>query len=256
MIYRFKRLQHFLFLLLILLLNSCIGYKKTLYFQSEETELTSPDPLTVYKLRSGDIIMVKFITPDSKSSEMLDVETRSTTSSSAAAIFMNNYSIDDSGYVDVPLAGKVFAKGHTIMHMDSVVTAKAQEYFTYSTIDVKLVSFKFTALGEFKSPGYTYIFNNKCTIFEAIGLAGDMTDVANKHKVTLIRKTPEGKDVVYKLDLTSYDVYTSPAYYIWPNDVIYIQPQKAKVDSKNVQYITLAFATISTLLLLINFVNK
>lgn len=256
MAYCFRNPTCILFLFFIVCFQSCIGYKKTLYFQSDETEITSPDPMMKYTLRPGDIVMVKFVTPDSKSSEMLDIEARSSTSASPASIFMNNYSVDDSGYVDVPLAGKIMVQGRTIMQVDSIVTGLATQYFTYSTIDVKLMSFKFTALGEFKSPGYTYVFNNKCTIFEAIGLAGDMTDFANKHKVTLVRKTNDGKDLVYHLDLTAFDVYNSPAYYIWPNDVIYIKPQKAKVDSRNIQYITLGFATISTVLLLINFLNR
>jgi polysaccharide export outer membrane protein len=257
MIYCLKqRSLPFLFLLILLMLNSCIGYKKTLYFNAADTMETSPDPLTLYTLRPGDIVKVNFVTPDEMSSQMFDVDSKSVANASPASIYMSNYSVDDSGYVDIPLAGKILAKGKTIMHIDSVITLKSEEYFKYSTIDVKLVSFKFLVLGEVKNPGYTFVFNNKCTIYEAIGLAGDATDYANKKKVTVIRKTPEGKDIVYHLDLTAYDVYNSPVYYIWPHDVIYIQPQKAKVDSRNIQYVTLGFAAISTVFLLINFIKK
>ncbi len=249
------RYFYWIFLLLVLFTSSCVGYKKTLFFQGEQKTVATPDPLIKYKLRIGDIIYIKFLTPDAKSSEMLDID-KAAVAGSPASIYFNNYSIDDSGYVDLPLTGKLYIKGYTIMEVDSIVTEMTKVYFNFSTIDVKLASFKITALGEFKSPGDAMIYNNKCTIFEAIGIAGDLTDVANRTKVKLIRKGEDGQDIIFPLDLTGYEVYSSEAFYVLPNDIIYVQPQKAKVDSKNIQYITFTLATISTVLVFVNLFTK
>ena len=241
---------------LLTLMTSCIGYKKTLYFQGTQTEVARPVAETNYKLQAGDIIMVKLFTPDTKSAEMLDQQSGSNVAVSAAGIYMNNHSVSDSGFVDLPLAGSVYVLGYTVKQVDSIVTERAKNYFTNFTINVKLVSYKFMALGEFKHPGYTYVYSDKCTIFEAISLAGDATDLANKTKVTVVRQSPGQPDKIFKVNLTDFSVYESEAFNIQPNDVIYIQPQKAKTDSRNIQYITLGFAAISSILLVINYIGK
>lgn len=242
-------------LLILSFMTSCIGYKKTLYFQGNQTEVTRPDATTSYKLQAGDIIMVRLFTPDTKSAEMFDIQAGATTQPTPAAIYMKNHSVSDSGFVDIPLAGSIYVMGYTVKQVDSIITEKAKNYFNFSSINVKLVSFKFMAVGEFRQPGYTYVFNDKCTIIEAIALAGDGTDYADKTQVTLIRHTLNKPDKIFKLNLTDYSYYNSEAFYIQPNDVIYIKPQKAKVDSKNIQYVTLGFAALSTILLVLNFVK-
>jgi polysaccharide export outer membrane protein len=239
----------------ILSIASCVNYKKTLYFQGTQDQVKAPDPKMKYGLRSGDVILVKLFAPDPVSSEMFDIGTKGNSMVSPASLYMNGYSVNDTGYVDLPLAGLTYVKGYTLDQVDSVLSVKVKEYFSYFTLEVKLGSFKITTLGEVNMPGVHYIFNNKCTIFEAIAWAGDATDIANKHKVKVVRKMPDSTDRVYHLNLTDFSVYESEAYYMQPNDMIYIQPQRAKTISKNIQYVSLAFASISMLILLTNYVN-
>jgi polysaccharide export outer membrane protein len=239
----------------ILSFASCVNYNKTLYFQGTQDQVKAPDPKTRYGLRAGDVILVKLFAPDPVSSEMFDIGAKSSSMVSPGSMYMNGYSINDSGYVDLPLAGLTYVKGYTLDQVDSVISIKVKEYFSYFTLEVKLGSFKITTLGEVNTPGVHYIYNNKCTIFEAIAWAGDATDIANKHKVKVVRKMPDSTDKVYHLNLTDFSVYESEAYYMQPNDMLYIQPQRAKTISKNVQYISLAFASISVLLLLTNYVK-
>jgi polysaccharide export outer membrane protein len=245
------------FFSLMLLYSSCVSYKKTLYFQQIKDSTYAPKAIEqTYKIQYGDVLSIKILTPDSKSAEMFDISKSTTTTATPASIYLNNYSVSDSGMVHLPLLGGLLVQGKTIEQIDSMVTLKANEYFNFSSVEIKLASFKFVALGEFRTPGYTYVYNSRCTLFEAIALAGDATDFANKKKVVLIRKNEDGSERVFKLDLTDFSVYNSEAYYVYPNDKIYITPQKAKVDSKNIQYITLGFAGISTILLVINFISR
>jgi polysaccharide export outer membrane protein len=244
-----------LYVCTILSFGSCVNYSKILYFQGDQNQVSAPDPKTTYGLRPGDIILVKLFAPDPVSSEMFDIGTKSTVQVTPGSMYMNGYSVNDSGYVDLPLAGLTYVKGYTLDQVDSVLSIKVKEFFSYFTLEVKMGSFKITALGEVNFPGVHYIYNNKCTIFEAIAWAGDATDIANKHKVKVVRKMPDSTDKVYHLNLTDFSVYESEAYYMQPNDMLYIQPQRAKTISKNVQYVSLVFASLSVLILLTNYVK-
>jgi len=242
--------MNYLFKLLIyssiLSFASCINYKHTLFFNGDQTQATPPNPATTYKLVPGDVFIIRLFTPDTKSAEMFNLNNQGSGAASPQAIYFNGYSVNDSGYVELPIVGNVYVKGYTIGQVDSVITKAASEYFTYFTLEVKLGSFKITALGEVKSPGVKYIYNDKCTIFEAVGFAGDLTDLADRSKVKVVRKI-KGVDMVYKVNLTDYSVYNSEAYNIQPNDVIYVKPQKAKVDSKNITYVSFGLSLISIL---------
>lgn len=254
--FRNKRSRIGLILLLsILFTASCTSYKKTLYFQGNTTEIKAIDIANTYKLQPGDLLNIKLFTPDAKSSEFLDAN-KNSAQVTPIALYFSSYSINDSGYVDLPLTGKLFVQDYTVYQVDSMISIKAKDYFTYATVEVKLASFKFLALGEFKSPNYHFVYNDKCTIFEAIAIAGDATDFANKTKLQLIRTLPDHSKKVYHIDITNYDSFTSETFYIQPNDILYMQPQKSKVDSKNIQYATLGFAAISSILLVINYISK
>ncbi len=92
---------------------------------------------------------------------------------------------------------------------------------------VKMVNFKITILGEAKVPGQLLIYQNKINIFEAISMAGDLTDFANRNKVALIRQVKGGSKIYY-LDLTSDKLLSSELYYLAPNDILYISPLRVK----------------------------
>lgn len=246
----------FIFFLGAFFSESCISYKKTVYFQEDAVDTIEAVSInSTYKLQPGDILNIKIFTPDAKSAEIFNTD-KNIVTTSPASIFFNGHSINDSGYVDIPITGFLYVKDYTVMQVDSLITLKSKDYFKYATIEVKLAAFKFLALGEFKRADYHYVYNDKCTIFEAIALAGDATDLANKTQLKLIRTLPDNRKKVYRIDITNYDAFTSETFYIQPNDILYFQPQKAKVDSRNIQYITLGFATISTVILLINYFGR
>lgn len=239
----------FLYFLLLAGTSSCIGYKKTLYFQGDQQMLAPVNISETYKLRKGDFIQVNISSPEPEKPEIVNAPNKSSIQGGAA--YFTEYYVNDSGYVDLPLTGKVKVIGYSILQVDSLITVKAKDYLNFYTVDVKLASFKILALGEFKSPGQHYIANETCTIYEAIAIAGDATDFANKTRVQLIRTLSDGSKKIYHLDLTDYSGFNQENYYVAPYDIIYIEPQKAKVDKQNVAYITIGLAAFSTLLILL-----
>ncbi|WP_423169364.1 polysaccharide biosynthesis/export family protein, partial [Stenotrophomonas maltophilia] len=117
---------------------------------------------------------------------------------------------------------------------------------------IKLASFKFSALGEFQTPGQYFVPNETCTIYEAISIAGDAAEYADKEKVQLIRTLKNGTKKIYRINLTDYSSFTSDNFYLQPNDILYIQPQHAKVDKQNIIYVSIVLSASSLILLILS----
>lgn len=234
---------------MFVLLNSCIGYKKTLYFQGQEQELAPPSISETYILKKRDILQIRISSPETENAKIANDE--SVQYSTSTNPYFSNYYINDSGFVDLTLIGKIKVDGFTIMQVDSLITIKAQEYLNQASVDVKFASFKFLALGEFSAPGQYYANNETCTIYEALAIAGDAGMFANKERVQLIRTLSDGSKKIYHLNLTDYSGFTTENYFIQPNDIIYIEPQRAKIDKQNIAVLSVGLSLVSIVLVLL-----
>jgi polysaccharide export outer membrane protein len=170
-------------------------------------------------------------------------------------LFITGYSIDDDGYVNLPVLGKVKMAGLSIVEARQKLFQELDKYIVDVTVDVKLVSFKVTILGEVRSPGMHFYFNERITLFEAIGLAGDITDLGNRKQVRIVRNYQDNVKI-YSVDLTSDAIIPSELYYILPNDVIYVEPLKAKNFRINLPAISLALSGLTAFIVLYNFFSK
>lgn len=174
---------------------------------------------------------------------------------SVAQLFINGYTVDEQGFIHFPILGDIFVRNLTITEISDLIAKTIDKYVNNVTIKVKLVSFKVTVLGEVKMPGVHYIYNDRVTIFEVLGYAGDLTDLANRHTLKLVRTS--GKKVeVFNIDLTEIALIPSQMYVLMPNDVLYVEPMKAKNFRLNLPAISLMVSSLTTLLVLINFVTK
>lgn len=255
MAYKKKSHTAILIFCIFLILGSCTSYKKTLYFQGDNIDLPAPNLVATYLLKKHDIVQIQIINPEAENPQVLSSGDDASSSAGESAYFTDYY-INDSGYVDLPIIGKVKLENYTLMQADSLLSVKVIEYFAYGTVDIKMASFNFLAMGEFKTPGKYNVPNESCTIYEALAIAGDAGEYPNKTKTQLIRTLKDGSKKIYRIDLTDYSAFTSDTYYIQPNDIIYIQPQKSKTDKQNLQNLTLGLALISTTLIVISFLNK
>jgi polysaccharide export outer membrane protein len=118
-----------------------------------------------------------------------------------------------------------------------------------------MISFKVTVLGEVNNPGYHYVYNNQLTILEALGLAGDLTNFASRKNVKLVRQVPRGSEVVL-LDLRDPNLLKSKYFFLMPNDVVYVEPLKARSKRLNLELLTLVFSAATTAILILNYVNN
>jgi polysaccharide export outer membrane protein len=137
--------------------------------------------------------------------------------------YINGYSVSPDGEVDIPFIGQVYVQGLTLNEAHDVINTKVKELFSNYHLQVKLGGVRFSALGEFNRPGKHAVMQNQVTIFEAIALCGDLSAVANRKSIKVIRQYPEGSRV-HHVNLLDQSVIGSSFYFIQPNDVIYAQP--------------------------------
>ena len=224
-------------LLLAIVFASCVPQKKMLYLKEAEmiSEAQSKNYVNErsidYKLQPGDNLYIRALNMvDERSSALLNGETSGRTSnymSSDASIYLQSYTIDEEGCIELPLTGKVEVKNLTVEEAKNKLQAELDKYVNQTMLIVKLSNFNLTLLGEVTKPGMYKVYQSQINLFEAISMAGNMTDFAKRDKVKIIRQTDNGSEIV-TVDMGQADILSSPYYYLKPNDIIYVEPLAIK----------------------------
>lgn len=242
-----------------LLLSSCIPTKRIKYLQDPKeanaarTDFKKPDSIE-YLVHKGDNLYIRVNSLEEKSN-YFQRPGNMDNYYSESSIYLNSYTVNDSGYIEFPLIGKIIVNNFTIEQIRKKLQAKVEEYVKNTTVIVKLANFRVSMLGEFKNPGKYVVYQDKINIFEAIAMAGDMTDFARRNKVLLVRQSEKGAKT-YRLNLNDYSLLESDFYYLMPNDLVYAEPLKGKAFAFSEFPYALILSTITTGLLLINYFKK
>lgn len=222
--------------LLAVVFASCVPQKKMLYLKNAEMAAENiskeyvNDRTVDYKLQPGDNLFIRFInTIDERSAASLSGEnsTRSSYMSSDASIYLHSYTLDDDGCIELPLTGKIELKNMTVDQAKDKMQNELNKFVNQTTLIVKLSNFNLTVLGEVTRPGMYKVYQSQINLFEAMALAGNMTNFAKKSDVKIIRQTDNGSEIV-TIDMGQADILSSPYYYLKPNDIVYVEPLKIK----------------------------
>lgn len=170
------------------------------------------------------------------------------------------YLVDTNGNIDFPVLGTLKLEGLNRIQATNLIKDLLKEYIVNPIVNIRTVNFKVTVLGEVNRPGSYTIPNERITILEALGLAGDMTIQAERKNVLIVREE-NGKKTYHRIDMTSEDVFNSPVYYLTQNDMIYVQPNTSRIRSSAIGPSTrVTLGVISTLVtvaaLVISITNK
>lgn len=245
-------------ILILMILASCVPQKKIKYLQSlQATDTTNAylnkRPLD-YRIQPGDNLYIRIFSLDEKTYLFFNRVSSSNNDqfTNDASIYLNSYTVDKNGFIDFPIVGRVCVKELNVEQVKEALQKKVDEYLTETLVVVKMVNFKITVLGEVKSPCQLSIYQDEINIFEALAMAGDLTDYANRNKIALVRQTHDGSKVIY-LNLNKADIISSEYYYMMPNDIIYASPLGIKQWGFATFPYAIVFSAISTALLLINY---
>ena len=208
-----------------------------------------------YRIQPGDNLFIRVVSLDEQTTMLLNPLSSAYGSANLnndASIYLNSYTVEEDGYLDFPLAGKIFVKNLNIEEIKAELNVELKEYLKELVVIVKLVNFNITMLGEVRNPGQYKVYQTSINLFQAVSMANDLTDFANRNKIAIIRQTKTGSEVTY-VDMTKRDILSSDMYYLQPNDIVYVQPVKGKQFTfANFPY-GIIFGFISTTLLLLNY---
>jgi polysaccharide biosynthesis/export protein len=253
-------------LLLLILVSACTSTKNLTYLNNlpkSEGPQYFPVELPEYKVQYRDILYidVKSLSHEGKIENVLQGSGSLSMNyvQGDASQYLIGYNIDKSGNITLPAIGRIPVANKTLVEIKAMVQGKVDSVFNHAYVDVKLLSFKFTVLGDVKAPGTYVNFNNYLTVLEAIGRAGGIDDFGRRNSVLVVRSTPEGSKT-FRIDLQRQELLSSEAYFLMPNDVVIIEPLKHKIFNLNVPTISFAITSVTGILtstlLLINFFNK
>lgn len=253
----------FCILILSVLISSCISNKRIVYVQDYSAQKPSEyladtifqtEPVD-YNLQTGDVVYVKSEHPElSEAFGQLDQSYMSDSRVIQSLPVLAGYTVDKNGEVDLPTIGKVAVSGKTIFEAENLVQDAAEKVFPDAAVKLYLLNYFVTVLGEVNRPGRYPVYTHRLNVFEAMGLAGDATDFASRETVKIIRSR-DGKNHLYSVDLTDQDILASEDFYLKPNDILMVKPQKRKKystrDVQNVFNAVSAVVSVVTLYLLI-----
>jgi polysaccharide export outer membrane protein len=252
----------FLIALISLFLASCVPQKKIIYMQvknEQDTMSSFKNQRKIdYRIQPGDNLYIRVVSMDEKTNLFLNSMgggQYSQNISNDASVYLNSYMVSTKGTIQFPLTGDIYVKNLTVAQVKDAIQKKLEQYLKESVVIVKLVNFNITLLGEVKRPGQYKIYQNNINLFEAVSMAGDLSDFAKRSDVTIIRQSKEGSRV-YHVDMTKKDVLSSPYFYLKPNDIVYVPPLKGKQFSFATFPYGVVFSALSTALLLISFFKK
>jgi len=234
-----------------MLISGCASRKKILMLQDiseQSTSINNPGKAS-YHLQKGDNLYIKVYSVDEKTSKFFQSDFPNLMN--PTYLFLNSYTIDEKGYINVSFIDKLKVEGLTVEEAKNNIQKALNEYFKECTVTVKLVNFQVSVLGEVNKQGTFTIDKEQINLFQALGLAGGPKDFSNLKKVILVRQTDAGSKAQV-LDITNLAVLESEYFYLMPNDIIYVEPVKAKmaIYGSNTPYIV--FSSITSALLLLS----
>jgi polysaccharide export outer membrane protein len=259
--------QNLLILTAVVLLASCTSQKKLAYLNNlsgtggEETfTMIIPD----YKIQPRDIlyITIKAMTPDGSINDFL-LPSRNTSGGNLmqgeSGGYLYGYDVNSEGNIIIPVMGTIRVNGLTLEETRKLLQISADKVFKNSTVECKLLSFKFTVIGEVRSPGTFINYNNYLTVLEAIGRAGGVGDYGDRSNVLVVRPADKGTKT-FRINMQDKQMLASEAYFLLPNDVVIIEPLKQKIFNLNLPTISFILSTVTSTitmtLLLINYFGK
>lgn len=222
--------------MLLLIVCSCASKKDIVYLQdiivSDKNKTINVDyKMPVFKIDDRLIINISSTNAEAaRPFNLFIIPQNSGGVSASGQVQQQSYLIDVNGEIDFPELGKISVLGKNRIELEDELEEYLKPFLPDVKANVRMVGFRVSVLGEVNRPGEFSFNRDKVSILQALGLAGDLTIYGTRHDIKLIRNE-EHQIKYYNIDLTKSDFISSPQYFLQQNDVIYVAPNKARVNA-------------------------
>lgn len=238
---------------------SCTSTRKTVYFRDVQDTTFSPQAVeTETLIKENDVLSISISSLNPEASAIFnttnDFATRTTTATGGITE-SSGYLVNTDGFIQLPLLGNIKAAGLTKSQLkDQIKNAiLGKKLLIEPIVSIRYLNFEVTVIGEVARPTVITVPSEKISLIKAIGLAGDLTIYGKRDNILLIREE-NGKRITRHINLNSSDFLNSPYYYLQPNDVVYVSPNKAKVASASNtrQWLPVILTSLSILIIVLD----
>lgn len=253
------------FVLVLLLSVGCTSQKKLTYFNGIDKNAADTINSKINfrhegRIVSGDNLGITVSAQDPKAVANFNLPFVSFSSPGSDQIYaaqtLQPYTVDKEGNINFPVVGKIKAEGLTRTELVNVITNELKPYVQNPIVNLQFMNSTVTVLGEVNKPGQYPLANERTTLLDALGLAGDMTPYGKRENV-LISREVNGKIEFARLNLNNGSIFTSPYFYVLQNDVIYVEPNSVKsVSSQNIPLYLSSVSTLATLVTLVYSISR
>lgn len=236
----------------VLLFASCASRKEIVYLQPSQVQLDNMYTKYAPKIQQEDLLTITVSAADVKATMPFNQQNvyQATAGSATDMAFKPTYLVDANGEIDFPVLGKVKVGGLSRLEATDLIRTKLKQYINDPGVNLTFANFKVTVLGEVNKPGTYTLPQERVTVLEALGLAGDMTLKGQRNNVLLVREQ-NGEKKMERLNLLTDSVLNSPYYYLAQNDVIYVEPNNSQVRNSRFGQDTNVWISITSLIITI-----
>ena len=238
-------------MLFMLTICSCVTQQDWVYFQGESNSNVKVKPFEL-RYQANDLLSINVTALDMDAARPFNLFVSSpnilNNLSVTGQIRQQTYLIDEKGEINFPVLGKITIGGLSRDEATDFLETKLKDYLKDPVVTLRLTNFRISVLGEVKLPGNYTILNERVSILEALALAGDLNITGKRANLLLIREE-DGVLTKNYIDLTSNDLFNSQYFYLRPNDILYVEPNKAKVRSSTdaLRFTSISLSVITTL---------
>lgn len=218
---------------------SCSTWKDFCYIQdAEDVENMDVKYTSEVRVRKGDVLYIYVSSRNPESAQPFNLTSSAgsgrSTGYSSFSLHPLGYQVDEFGEIEFPQLGIIHCEGMTRTELAGLVKGKliAGEYLKDPIVTVEFVGLTVSVLGEVARPGSYVMNNDHTTLLEALSMAGDLTEYGRRDRVAVIREVDGRRTILYH-DLRSKEIFDSPRYYLQQNDIVYVEPNKAKAMQSN-----------------------
>ncbi len=252
-----KNLVHLL--VLVLILSSCGINRELAYFKGQQdTTLVMAQHSFEPTIQQGDMLFIGISSSDPISSAQFNSVNAVPSNNAAGANFViqsitPGLLVDNQGTIQLPKIGKLQVKGLTKSELTQQIQIALIPFLKDPVVSIRFMNYRVTVLGEVVRPMTISVSNERISVLEALGMAGDLTAYGNRNNVLIIHEN-EGKKEFHRVNLNRMDLFRSPHFYLQSNDVVYVEPNKAKafLGSETSVYLPAIISSATLLVLVIN----